>query len=249
MFNKISNINNDIKSNTNINIVTISNTRLNNIKSLSRNNEIYSNKKSYSINSFYHLTRNRNKNFILCISEKYIKSINGDELKYILIQFFKKFFNNNNEEDKFSFIQFSYNGKKTISIKSQLLEIFLQKLESNKNAFKINNDDFNKNNFNFKFLELFINTSDIRFNGQKECVDTINELNNNNYSVIIFTNDFEINEEKIKGIYSFINGLNDGHFFTVKNYQQIKQVLMNFSVKISQEKFNNYNYEITDNML
>ena len=58
MFNKISNINNDIKSNTNINIVTISNTRLNNIKSLSRNNEIYSNKKSYSINSFYHLIYN-----------------------------------------------------------------------------------------------------------------------------------------------------------------------------------------------
>ena len=96
---------------------------------------------------------------------------------------------------------------------------------------------------------LFINTSDIRFNGQKECVDTINELNNNNYTVIIFTYDLGITEEKIEGIFSFVNGLNDGHFFRIKNYQQIKQVLMNFSVKISQEKFNNYNYEITDYML
>ena len=188
----------------------------------------------------------------------------------------KKFFNNNKNEDKFSFIQFSYNGKKTISIKSNLLKIFLQKLESNKIAFKVNDGDFNQNNANFQFLELsnlfmsiikkshkkinnenkddniiilFINTSDIRFNGQKECVDTINELNNNNYSVIIFTYDFEITEEKIEGIYSFMNGLNDGHFFRVKNYQQIKQVLMNFSGINIQEKFNNYNYEITDYML
>ena len=195
-------------------------------------------------------------------------------INIILIKFFKKFFTNNNEEDKFSFIQFSYNGKKTISINSNILEIFLQKLESNKIAFKANNE-FNKNYFNIQFLELsnlfmsivkshkkinnenkddniiilFINTSDIRFNGQKECVDTINELNNNNYSVIIFTYDYKISEEKIEGIYSFINGLNDGHFFKIKNYQQIKQVLMNLSVKISQEKFINYNYNINDYML
>ena len=96
---------------------------------------------------------------------------------------------------------------------------------------------------------IFINTSDIRFNGQKECVDTINELNINNYSIIIFTYDTEIENEKIDGIYSFIYGLNDGHFFQVKNYQQIKQVFMNFCVKDSQESFNNYNYEITDFML
>ena len=74
-------------------------------------------------------------------------------------------------------------------------------------------------------------------------------MNNNNYTVIIFTCDYEITEEKIEGIYSFINGLNDGHFINVRNYQQIKQVLMNLSVKISQEKFKNYNYEITDYML
>ena len=85
--------------------------------------------------------------------EKYIKHIKGDEFKYIIIKFFKKFFNNKNE-DKFSFIQFSYNGKKTISIKSNSLRIFLQKLESNKIAFKVNDGDFNQNNANFQFLEL-----------------------------------------------------------------------------------------------
>ena len=97
---------------------------------------------------------------------------------------------------------------------------------------------------------IFINTCDIRFNNRKECVDTINELNNNNnYSIIIFTYDLEIEEEKINGIFSFVYGLNDGHFFQVKYYQQILQVFANFSVKDSQEKFIDYNYEITDFML
>ena len=41
-------------------------------------------------------------------------------------------------------------------------------------------------------------------------------------------------------IHSFMCGLNDGHFFQIKNYQQIKQVLMNFSNKELQEKFVNY---------
>ena len=119
--------------------------------------------------------------------------------------------------------------------------LFLSIIKSNKQA---NYEDRGDN-----IIILFINTSDIRFNSHKECVDTINELNNNNYSVIIFTYDNEIEEEKIEGIYSFVYGLNDGHFFKLKNYQQIKQVFMNFSIKNSQEKFNSYNYEITDYML
>ena len=154
------------------------------------------------------------------------------------------------------------------------MEIFLQKLSINKIAFKIN-DTYTNNNTQIQFMEfsnllmniiksnkqenyedkydniiiIFINTSDIRFNNQKECVDTINELNYNNYSIIIFTYDSEIREEKIEGIYSFVFGLNDGHFLKLKNYQQIRQILMNFCLKDSQEKFSNYNYEITDFML
>ena len=288
LLNKNNNINTDKNSNTNNNLINRTNSKKHDIsisienidnntrfkQKISKTKETYSIKKSSTINSVNHLHRNGNKNIILCISEKYIKGIKTDEFKYVLIKFFKKFFTNNNEEDKFSFIQFSYNGKKTISINSNILEIFLQKLESNKIAFKANNE-FNKNYFKIQFLELsnlfmsiinshkkinyenridniiilFINTSDIRFNGQKECVDTINELNNNNYTVIIFTCDYEITEEKIEGIYSFINGLNDGYFINVRNYQQIKQVLMNLSVKISQEKFINYNYNINDYML
>ena len=245
-----------------------------NLKKLNRNKDMFTNKFSISINSLTHLAKTQYKNITLCISEKLLQEINGDELKDVIIKFFKKCFSNSVEEDKFCFIQFSCNGKKTISIKSDSIEIFLQKLEVNKMAFKIN-EAFTKNNNQIQFMEfsnlfmniikshkqsnyedqndniiiIFINTSDIRFNGEKECVDTINELNNNNYSVIIFTYDTEINEQKIEGIYSFVYGLNDGHFFQIKNYQQIKQVFMNFCVKDSQEKFSNYNYEITDCML
>ena len=123
----------------------------------------------------------------------------------------------------------------------ELSNLFLSIIKSNKQTNYVDNVD--------NIIIIFINTTDIRFNGQKECVDTINELNNNNYSVIIFTYDAEIDEEKIEGIYSFIYGLNEGHFIQVKNYQQIKQVLMNFCLKDSQEKFHNYYYEISDYIL
>ena len=289
LFNYDKNINSDslnIRNNINfisfsteaityVNSINISSNNMynrSNFKNLSKNKDNFSNKLSLSIKSSSHLSKSRHKNISLCISEKLINEINGDELKDVLIKYLKKCFSN--EENKFCFIQFSYNGKKTVTIKSDTLEIFLQKLEANKIAFKIK-DAFNKNNNEIKFMEfsnlflniiksnkrinyesknddiiiLFINTEDIRFNGQKECVDTINELNNNNYSVIIFTYDNEIEEKKMEGIYSLIHGLNDGHFFQIKNYQQIKQVFMNFCVKDSQEKFNDYNYEITDFML
>ena len=193
-------------------------------------------------------------------------------LLYVFLKLFQKYFSNSTDEDKFAFIQFSYNGKKTITIKSETLDLFLQKLESNKGAFQLN-ENYNKTSNELQFMEfsnlfisiinsqqnfdnkndniiiLFINTEDIRFNDKKECVDTINELNRNNYTVIIFTYDTFINNQKIISIHSFMCGLNDGHFFQIKNYQQIKQVLMNFSNKESQEKFANYDYEITDYML
>ena len=265
-----------LEVNTYVNNVNISFNNIyieNNLKNLKRNKDkdMFSNKLSLSLSgiSLLNLTKNRNKNISLCISEKLIQEINGEELKDIIMKFFKKCFTN--EENDFCFIQFCYNGKKTLTISSNSLEYFLQKLEKNKIAFKIK-ENFNKNNIEIKFMEfsnlllsiiksykrinhknkndniiiIFINTSDIRFNSQKECVDTINELNNNNYTIIIITYENVIDEEKIEGIYSFINGLNDGHFFQVKNYQQIKQIFMNFCEKDSQEKIKDYNFEITD---
>ena len=66
--------------------------------------------------------------------KKTTTNINGEELKDVLIKLFQKCFSNSTDEDKFAFIQFSYNGKKTI-IKAESFDLFLQKLESNKGGF------------------------------------------------------------------------------------------------------------------
>ena len=84
------------------------------------------------------MSRNKNKNITLCVSEKTTTNINGEELKDVLIKLFQKCFSNSTDEDKFAFIQFSYNGKKTITIKAESFDLFLQKLESNKGVFQLN---------------------------------------------------------------------------------------------------------------
>ena len=265
---------NPLASKTQVNNISTTDKSLNNLRKTNNDKkELFTNKlNKVSMNSSNNMNQNKIKSITLCVSGKTISNINGEELKDVLIKFFQKCFSNNTDEDKFSFIQFSYNGKKTITIKSESLDFFLQKLESNKGAFQVN-EKYNKksneihfmefanlffsiikskNNFDNKYdniIILFINTEDIRFNDEKECIDTVKNLNNNNYTLIIFTYDTSISDEKIMNIHSFMCGLNDGHFFHIKNYQQIKQVLMNFSNKESQEKFVNYDYEITDYML
>ena len=133
LFNNIVNMNKGSSSNT-INI----------------DKEKYTNNLTLSISSLYHLSNYIHKNISLCISEKIIKILNGDELKSIIIKYFKKCFSNG--ENEFCFIQFSHNGKKTVNIKSDSLEFFLQKLEMNKIAFQTK-DIFNKNNNEIKFME------------------------------------------------------------------------------------------------
>ena len=147
-------------TNTQVNNVSIAFENLgntSNVKKMNRSKEIYTNKYSVSLSSFNHLTRNRYKNITLCLSEKLLQEINGDELKDVIIKYYKKCFLNGTEDDKFSFIQFSCNGKKTISMKSDSFDIFLQKLETNKLAFKINdiytqiNNEINSWNFRIFF--------------------------------------------------------------------------------------------------
>ena len=45
-----------------------------------------------SKNSLNKISRNRSKNITLCISEKLLEEINGEELKDIIFKFYKKFF-------------------------------------------------------------------------------------------------------------------------------------------------------------
>jgi hypothetical protein len=209
----------------------------------------------------------KNKNILLCLSEKIIPRLNGMEIKDVIIKFFQKTFINN-DTDKFGFIQFSNNGKKTITIKPQRLDGFLQKLESNKNAFQFSeNYNYKKDEYFTEFYNLFdsiikqqttkcdyivimfINAEDIRFTSIKECVDIVNALNDNNYTVILLSNDKEISKEKILSINSFIYGLYDGHFIQVNNYQKIQQILIYFSTNNKSDKFINYDFECLENIL
>ena len=222
------------------------------------------------VNSFFtHKKENfyKNKVIILCLSEKIIPKINGMEIKDVLIKYYQKCFVNN-DNDKFGFIQFSNNGKKTISIKPQNLDNFLQKLETNKNAFKFSETiNYKKEEYFTEFYNLFdsiikqqnekcdyiiimfINVEDIRFTSIKECVEIVNALNDNNYTVFLLSNDKEINKEKILSISSFINGLNDGHFIQINSYQRIKQIFISFATNNKSDKFVNYDYECLENTL
>ena len=64
----------------------------------------------------------KNKTIILCVSEKIVPRLNGMEIKDVLIKFFQKCFINN-ETDKFGFIQFSNNGKKTKNGEESILHV------------------------------------------------------------------------------------------------------------------------------
>ena len=275
------------KNNKNEILINInSNTKLSNSNNLiSRNSGIQNNlnssllRESQFLNSNISQTyvqesnlsnlKNMKKEITICISEKIFMKINGVEIKDFFIKYFQKFFVNN-EQDKFGYLQFSNNGKKTIYIKPQKLENFIQKIQENKNYFEVNENNNYKceSQFNdlFNILEtiikqenrdetkdniilLFINSDDIRFTSKEECINIVNELNNNNFSLYIFCNDNEIIKNKIENIKMFLGGFFEGHFIHFTNYQIIKQVLMNLSVVKKEENFFTFFYENMDSFI
>jgi hypothetical protein len=220
---------------------------------------------------FYSKNKNLNKIITLCLSEKILKNVNGLELKDIIIKYFQKYFIMN-ENDKFNFIQFSNNGKKTIHLKMEPLDYFILKIQKTKNSFELT-DSFEQSKdlpftelFNLfdsiiksypsqddiltdNIIIMFINSDDIRFSSISECLKIVNELNKKNVSVFILTYDVEIKKQKINNIHSFLNGLLEGYFFQIKSYQQLKQIFINLSTVNSQSNFFGFDYEGLDYML
>ena len=215
----------------------------------------------------------------ICVSEKILFQTNGVVLKDVLIDYIEECFYDNNDNDKFSYMQFSPNGKKNKFIRPKTKEIFIQKLKIDKNEFEENNNfTYNSNNIFNEFYNLlsdcielgksnnddivsnlnrfsnnddnvilmFINSEDIRFNEKEDCQRIVYELNKNNFSLYMISYEDYIQPEKIKNIKSFMTGLFDAHFFQIKNFQQIKQIFMNFATKKSEEDIIDYNYENID---
>ena len=219
--------------------------------------------------SFHYKNKNLSKVITLCLSEKILEKVNGLELKDVIIKYFQKYFIMN-ENDKFSFIQFANNGKKTVHFKMEQLDYFLLKIQKNKNTFELT-DSFMTNS-NLPFMELynifdsiiknypsnedtdniiimFINSDDIRFTSENECLNIVEELNKKNTSIYLLSYDDEIKKEKINNIRSFLDGLFEGYFFQIKNYQQLKQIFINLSTIKYQSNFFGYDYYSLDNVL
>lgn len=98
---------------------------------------------SMELRKEYFALYTKNKVITIRLSEKVLKNVNGLELKNIIIKFFQKYFIMN-ENNKFNFIQFSNNGKKTIHLKMELLD---------KNKFELT-ESFLQNK-DLPFMELF----------------------------------------------------------------------------------------------
>ena len=218
--------------------------------------------------SFHFKNKNRNKIITLCLSEKILEIVNGLELRDLIIKFYQKFFIMN-ENDKFSFIQFAYNGKKTIYFKEEQLNYFLLKLQKTKNSFELTDsfvydsspfmelynilDSIIKNNSSTdstdNIIIMFINSIDIRFTSRKECLNIVEELNKKNTSLFLLTYEEKIKSEKINNIQSFLNGLAEGFFFQIKNYRQLKQIFINISTINYQSNFFGYDFSCLDKEL
>ena len=223
------------------------------------------------VSSFHFKNKNLSKIITFCLSEKILKKVNGLELKDVIIKYFQKYFAMN-ETDKFSFIQFANNGKKTIHFKMEQLDYFLLKIQKTKNTFELT--DSYITNSNLPFMELFnifdsiiknypateeintdniiimfINSDDIRFTSMTECINIVEELNKKNASVFLLSYDEDIKREKINNIHSFLNGLFEGYFFQIKNYQQIKQIFINISTIKYQSNFFGYDFDSLDHTL
>ena len=226
--------------------------------------------KSSRISTLFHNENKRmNKIINICLSEKILEKINGPELKDVLIKYFQKYFVLK-DNDKFSFIQFATNGKKTASFKLEYLTHFLTKFQKTKDIFELTDSFQPKEGFVFmelynifdsiiksysqieetdNIIMIFIDSEDIRFSSVSDCLNIVDDLNKKNTSVYFFSFEEEISEEKINNIQSFLNGLAEGYFFQIKNYQELKQIFINISSIKYQTNFFGYEYDIFDHFL
>ena len=214
--------------------------------------------------AFHNRNRKLNKTVTFCISEKILEKIDGQEFKDVLIKYFEKYFVMN-ENDKFSFIKFSDNGKKTAFFKPEPLNYFLLKFQKAKGTFEFTDsfttntstifaelynilDSILKNYTNTEetdnIIMIFMESEDIRFSSVEDCLSIVDDLNKKNASLYFFSYDENIKEEKVNNIQSFLNGLTEGYFYHIKSYQQLKQIFINISTVKSQSNFFGFDYDI-----
>ena len=225
------------------------------------------------ISSVYHYYKNNrklSKNITICLSEKILAKLKGQEFKDFIINNLQKYFIND-ENDKFSFIQFANNGKKSIFLQPRPLNEFIIRFYRTKTSYESTIDlskqmakkknpiftglygildsiikNCQTSELNDNIIMLFMDSEDIRFSSIADCMNIVEELNKNNTSIYFFCYNETINAKKINNVQSFLKGLIEGYLFDIKNYQQIIEVFVNLSNIKHQTNFFKYKYNCFD---
>ena len=150
----------------------------------------------------------------ICVSEKILFQTNGVVLKDVLIDCIEECFYDNNDNDKFSYVQFSPNGKKNIFIRPKTKEIFIQKLKIDKNEFNENNNfAYNSNNIFNEFYNLLYDCIELGKNNNDDIISNLNRFSNNDDNVILmFINSEDIRFNEKEDCQRIVYELNKNNF-------------------------------------
>ena len=150
----------------------------------------------------------------ICVSEKILFQTNGVVLKDVLIDCIEECFYDNNDNDKFSYVQFSPNGKKNIFIRPKTKEIFIQKLKIDKNEFNENNNfTYNSNNIFNEFYNLLYDCIELGKNNNDDIISNLNRFSNNDDNVILmFINSEDIRFNEKEDCQRIVYELNKNNF-------------------------------------
>ena len=134
-----------------------------------------------------------NKLINICVSEKILSQNNGKVLKDVLINYIDECFYDNNDNDKFSYVQFSNNGKKNIFIKPENKEVFIQKLKIDKiDKNKIDECCYNSDNLFNEFYNLIYDFIELTRLNLDDMVSINNKFNSDDNIILMFINTEDI---------------------------------------------------------
>ena len=155
-----------------------------------------------------------NKLINICVSEKILSQNNGIVLKDVLINYIDECFYDNNDNDKFSYVQFSHNGKKNIFIKPETKEIFMQKLKVDKNEKTINNSYYYNSEYLFnEFYNLLNDFIDLcKYNNNDDIISNNAKFNTDDNIILMFINTEDIRFKDKDDCKKIVYELNKNNF-------------------------------------
>ena len=153
-----------------------------------------------------------NKLINICVSEKILSQNNGIVLKDVLINYIDECFYDNSDNEKFSYVQFSHNGKKNIFIKPESKEIFMQQLKIDKKEKNINNFILNNDNLFNEFYNLLNDFIELSKNINDDTISNNNRFDNDDNIILLFINTEDIRFNDIEDCKKIVYQLNKNNF-------------------------------------